>query len=38
MAKLDRLLNLTAALLETLVPMTDEEIRDRVPGYTAESD
>ncbi len=38
MAKLDRLLNLTAALLETRVPMPAEEIRDRVPGYSAESD
>lgn len=38
MAKLDRLLNLTAALLETRVPMTAEEIRSRVPGYSAESD
>ena len=34
MAKLDRLLNLTAALLETRVPMTAEEIRTRVPGYS----
>jgi proteasome accessory factor B len=33
-AKLDRLLNLTAALLETRVPMTAEEIRERVPGYS----
>lgn len=38
MAKLDRLLNLTAALLETRVPMTAEEIRSRVPGYSTESD
>lgn len=38
MAKLDRLLNLTAALLDTSVPLTAEEIRTRVPGYTAESD
>jgi proteasome accessory factor B len=37
-AKLDRLLNLTAALLETRVPMTAEEIRSRVPGYSTESD
>jgi proteasome accessory factor B len=37
-AKLDRLLNLTAALLETRVPMTAEEIRARVPGYSTESD
>ncbi len=38
MAKLDRLLNLTAALLETRVPMTAEEIRRRVPGYSQDSD
>lgn len=38
MAKLDRLLNLTAALLETRVPLTAEEIRDRVPGYSSDSD
>jgi proteasome accessory factor B len=37
-AKLDRLLNLTAALLETRVPMTAEEIRTRVPGYSQDSD
>jgi proteasome accessory factor B len=37
-AKLDRLLNLTAALLETRVPMTAEEIRSRVPGYSTDSD
>jgi predicted DNA-binding transcriptional regulator YafY len=37
-AKLDRLLNLTAALLETRVPMTAEEIRERVPGYSRDSD
>lgn len=33
MAKLDRLLNLTAALLETTVPLTADEIRAKVPGY-----
>lgn len=38
MAKLDRLLNLTAALLEARVPMTADEIRARVPGYSADSD
>ncbi len=38
MAKLDRLLNLTAALLEARVPMTAEEIRTRVPGYAGTSD
>lgn len=33
MAKLERLLNLTATLLDTSVPLTAEEIRDRVRGY-----
>lgn len=33
MAKLDRLLNLVAALLDTAVPLTAEELRERVPGY-----
>lgn len=33
MAKLDRLLNLTAALIETEVPLTAEEIREKVPAY-----
>lgn len=33
MAKLDRLLNLTATLLNTAVPLTAEEIRQRVRGY-----
>jgi proteasome accessory factor B len=32
-AKLDRLLNLVAALLDTTVPLTAEELRARVPGY-----
>jgi proteasome accessory factor B len=32
-AKLERLLNLTAALLDTPRPLTAGEIRDRVPGY-----
>jgi proteasome accessory factor B len=31
--KLERLLNLTAALLETARPLTADEIRQRVPGY-----
>jgi proteasome accessory factor B len=31
--KLERLLNVTAALLETRRPMTAEEIRQRIPGY-----
>ena len=38
MAKLDRLLNLVAALIETNVPMTAEEIRTRIPGYSGDSD
>lgn len=38
MAKLDRLLNLTAALLDAQVPMTAEEIRAKVPGYTGDND
>lgn len=33
MEKLERLLNLTAALLETVRPLTAEEVRSRVPGY-----
>ena len=33
MDKLERLLNLIAALLETARPLTAEEIRERVPGY-----
>lgn len=33
MAKLDRLLNLTAALIETDVAFSAEEIREKVPGY-----
>lgn len=33
MDKLERLLNLTAALLDTTRPLTAEEIRVRVPGY-----
>lgn len=37
MAKLDRLLNLVAALLEATVPMTAEEIREKVPGYSTDS-
>lgn len=38
MAKLDRLLNLTAALLDTAIPLTAEEIRARIPGYSTDSD
>ena len=33
MDKLERLLNLTAALLDTPRPLTAAELRDRVPGY-----
>ncbi len=33
MSKLERLLNLTAALLETSRPLSADEIRRRVPGY-----
>ena len=33
MAKLERLLNLTAALLETTRPLSADELRVRVPGY-----
>lgn len=33
MSKLERLLNLTAALLETRRPLTAEDIRARIPGY-----
>ncbi|MDY7106338.1 MAG: WYL domain-containing protein [Actinomycetota bacterium] len=33
MSKLERLLNLTAALLDTERPLTAEELRVRVPGY-----
>lgn len=33
MSKLERLLNLTAALLETGRPLTAEELQERVPGY-----
>ncbi len=35
-AKLERLLNLTAALLYTERPLTAEELRQRVPGYPQE--
>ena len=38
MAKLDRLLNLVAALIDTTVPLTSDDIRERVPGYSQESD
>jgi proteasome accessory factor B len=35
-AKLERLLNLTAALLDTARPLTAAELRRRVPGYPEE--
>jgi len=31
--KLERLLNLITALLETTRPLTADELRSRVPGY-----
>jgi predicted DNA-binding transcriptional regulator YafY len=34
--RLERLINLVAALLETPRPLTAEELRERVPGYAAE--
>ncbi len=36
MNKLERLLNLTAALLETERPLTAEQLRERIPGYPEE--
>lgn len=36
MSKLERLLNLTAALLASSVPLTAEQIKDRVTGYPAD--
>jgi proteasome accessory factor B len=36
MDKLERLLNLTATLLEANRPLTSEELRERVPGYPDE--
>ncbi len=38
MAKVDRLLNIVAALQASSVPLTAEEIRERVPGYESHSD
>ncbi|CAB4694445.1 MAG: WYL domain-containing protein [Actinobacteria bacterium] len=39
MARVERLLNLVAALIDTTTPLTAEQIRIRVPGYSnAESD
>jgi proteasome accessory factor B len=37
-SKLERLLNLTAALLDTRRPLTAEEIRQRLPGYPERED
>jgi predicted DNA-binding transcriptional regulator YafY len=34
--RLERLLNLTAALLEASVPLSADDIRERVPGYPAD--
>lgn len=36
MDRLERLLNLVAALIDTERPLTADEIRERVPGYPAE--
>ena len=38
MAKVDRLLNVVAALQASSIPLTADEIRERVPGYTADND
>src|SRR5215212_9055991 len=38
MDKLERLMNLLAALLETARPLSADEIRERVPGYEAQKD
>ncbi|MBS1837967.1 MAG: WYL domain-containing protein [Actinobacteria bacterium] len=38
MAKADRLLNLVAALEASIVPLTAEELRERVPGYSGQTD
>ncbi len=38
MAKTDRLLNIVAALQATSVPLTAEELRERVPGYQRHND
>jgi proteasome accessory factor B len=37
-AKVDRLLNLVAALQASSIPLTADELRVRVPGYTADND
>ena len=38
MAKVDRLLNIVAALQASSVPLTAEELRTRVPGYDDQTD
>ena len=38
MAKVDRLLNIVAALQAASVPLTAEELRERVPGYEGQTD
>ncbi|UDY36387.1 helix-turn-helix transcriptional regulator [Dermatobacter hominis] len=38
MAKVDRLLNIVAALQASTVPLTADELRARVPGYEDQSD
>ncbi len=38
MAKVDRLLNIVAALQASTAPLTAEELRERVPGYEEHSD
>src|SRR5258706_572554 len=38
MTKLERLLNLIAALIHTVVPMTADEIREEVEGYGGTND
>ena len=38
MAKVDRLLNVVAALQASSIPLTADEIRERVPGYTTDND
>ena len=35
--RLERLLNLTAALLDAGSPLTADDIRERVPGYPTEA-
>lgn len=38
MAKVDRLLNIVAALQASSIPLTAEELRNRVPGYATDND